>query len=256
MSIDYKLLRRRIFHVVPRYEAAIKNMGVTASRELSDAIAAGVNQGRGLENLLEDPKVNSDSLLYVILLTGIQFIRQYRDSCQALPIKSRRKLLTKHKPRDKRGKTYLFRIQRVQKEDFCISESLEPFFQSWKQPTKFFNQFSRLQGISTVSQVYKELRHIDMRVDDPIRARIYAVALFDLRVLVDEKVSLRLRPEVKQKVVQIISESPAVNDSLEDVVKWTELYLKFGERMKEITSRNGGLGALILMPPSLLTMRQ
>ncbi len=97
---------------------------------------------------------------------------------------------------------------------------------------------------------------MDRRIDDPIRQRIYAVALFDLRILVDERVSLQLKPEVKQKVVQIISESPVVNDSLGDVVKWTELYLKFGERMKEIAKRNGGLGALILMPPSLLTLRQ
>lgn len=97
---------------------------------------------------------------------------------------------------------------------------------------------------------------MDTRMDDPIRERIYAVALFDLRYLVDEKVSLQLKPEVKQKIVQVISESPVVNDSLENVVKWTELYLKFGERMKEITTRNGGLGVLIVMPPSLLTLRQ
>ncbi len=97
---------------------------------------------------------------------------------------------------------------------------------------------------------------MERRVDDPIRQRLYSVALFDLRSLVDEKVSLKLNLKVKQKLVQIISESPAVEDSLEDVVKWTELYLKFGERMKEIAMRNGGLGALILIPPWLLSVRQ
>lgn len=95
-----------------------------------------------------------------------------------------------------------------------------------------------------------------MRVDDSIRARIYVVALFDLRVLVDKKVSLRLRLKVKQKVVQIIFESLVVNDSFKDVMKWTELYLKFDEQMKEITSRNEGLDALILMSSLFLTMRQ
>lgn len=190
------------------------------------------------------------------MLTGIQFVKQYKPLCQGLPVKARRKLLTQHKSRAKRGKNYLLKVQQVRKEEICISEGLKPFYESWKEPTAFFNQFSRLQGVSTVSQVYEELRHMDTRMDDPIRERIYAVALFDLRYLVDEKVSLQLKPEVKQKIVQVISESPVVNDSLENVVKWTELYLKFGERMKEITTRNGGLGVLIVMPPSLLTLRQ
>ena len=58
-----------------------------------------------------------------------------------------------------------------------------------------------MQGVSAVSRVYKELRHIDRRIDDPIRQRIYVVALFNLRILVDERVSLQLKPEVKQKVM-------------------------------------------------------
>ncbi len=38
-------------------------MGVAESREFSNAIAASVNRGRGLENLLEDPEVKFNPLL-------------------------------------------------------------------------------------------------------------------------------------------------------------------------------------------------
>ncbi len=109
----------------------------------------------------------------------------------------------------------------------------------------------------TVSQVYLELRRIvDRRVDDLIRARIYAVALYDLRLLLDRDESLQLRPEVQEKIEQVIFDSPLVDDLLEDVSKWTKMFLKFGERMKAIAMGNGGLGALIVIPSSLLSVRQ
>lgn len=186
-------------------------------------------------------------------------MRRWKTSYKALPPKAQKSLedLTRQQPQEKRGKTYLSKVQQVQATDICIPESLKPIFASWKRPTTFFNQFARLKGASTVSQVYEELRHINQRkVDDPIRTRIYAVALYDLRVLVDEDTSLQLRPEVKEKIVQVISDSPIVSDSPKDVARWTELYLKFGERMKAIAAENGGLGALVLMPSPLLTLNQ
>lgn len=67
---------------------------------------------------------------------------------------------------------------------------------------------------------------------------------------------MQLRPDVKEKIVQVISDSPVVSDSLKDVAKWTKLFLKFGERMKKIAASNGGLGALIMMPSKLLTLDQ
>ena len=109
----------------------------------------------------------------------------------------------------------------------------------------------------TVSQVYVELRRIvDRSVVDPIRARVYAVALYDLRLLLDKNESLKLRPEVKAKIEQVLFDSPLVDDPLEDISKWTRVFLKFGERMRTIAGSNGGLGALIVIPSSLLTMRQ
>ena len=50
-----------------------------------------------------------------------------------------------------------------------------------------------------VSQVYVKLRRIvDRRIDDLIRERIYAVALFDLRLLLNKGDSLHLRLEVRE----------------------------------------------------------
>lgn len=186
-------------------------------------------------------------------------MRRWKTSYKALPPSAQKSLeeLTRQQPQEKRGKSYLSKVQQVQATDIGIPESLRPIFASWKQSTTFFNPFARLKGGSTVSQVYEELRHIHQRkVDDPIRTRIYAVALYDLRVLVDEDTSLQLRTEVKDKIVQVICDSPTVSDSPKDVARWTELYLKFGERMKAIAAENGGLGALIVIPSQLLTLHQ
>ena len=186
-------------------------------------------------------------------------MHRWKTSYQALPRKAQKSFgdLARRPPRKKRGETYLSKVQKVQAEDICIPKRLKSIYASWKRPNTFFNQFARLKGASTVSQVYEELRHINRRQDDdPIRTRIYAVALYDLRVLVDEDTSLQLRPKVKEKIVQVISDSPLVSDSPKDVAKWTKLYLKFGERMKEIAAMNGGLGALVVMPSSLLTVHQ
>lgn len=93
-------------------------------------------------------------------------------------------------------------------------------------------------------------------IDDPIRLRVYAVALCDLRRLVDRKSDKVLRPGIKELIAQIIVDSPVVKDSLKEVMKWVELYVKFGQRMKTIAACNGGLGALIVIPPRLLSLRQ
>ena len=47
----------------------------------------------------------------------------------------------------------------------------------------------------TISQVFVELRRIvDPSVDDPIHAQTYAVALYDLRLLLDRNEPRNLRP--------------------------------------------------------------
>ncbi|KAI4135017.1 MAG: hypothetical protein LQ347_001034 [Umbilicaria vellea] len=154
-------------------------------------------------------------------------------------------------------KDCLSKIEQVQKSDIGIPTKLQLRFESWKHPKRFFTHGSMVVMEDTVSQVYLELRRIvDRRVDDPIRARIYAVALYDLRLLVDRANSLQLKPEVSEKIEQVIVNSTLVDDSLEDISKWTKEFLRFGERMKTVATSNGGLGALIVIPSSLLSMRQ
>ena len=43
----------------------LNRMGVTVSREFSDAVASCVNKGSGLENLLEDPEVVNSSIFLI-----------------------------------------------------------------------------------------------------------------------------------------------------------------------------------------------
>lgn len=119
---------------------------------------------------------------------------------------------------------------KVKATDFCISNnSFERFYQSWANPAAFFDQSARLTKGDIVSRVYEELLHICQRdVDDPIRTRIYAIALCDLRCLVDERFFSDLRPGVEELIAQIISDSPMVKDSLEEVMRWVELFVKFG----------------------------
>lgn len=108
-----------------------------------------------------------------------------------------------------------------------------------------------------VSQVYDELRRINGRsIHDPIRERLFAVALYDLRLAIEQNDSLHFNSRTKNKIAQIILRSSSMDDSLAEVMKMTTLYSKFGDRMRQIASRNGGLGALIVMPSSLLTLRR
>ncbi|KAI9715646.1 MAG: hypothetical protein M1812_005798 [Candelaria pacifica] len=187
-------------------------------------------------------------------------------SHQALPADAQKTIedITRQHNGDKRGNGYLLRVQQVEKSDLGVSKSLEPLYKSWTDPDGFFDQSARLRAGCAVSQVYEQLRHIGQRnVDDPIRSRLLSVALCGLRCLVDEEfpphrlndVSL-LRPDVKEYIARIIPDSPIVNDSYEEVVKWVELYIKFGQRMKIIAERNGGLGALVVIPSWLLSLRQ
>jgi len=186
-------------------------------------------------------------------------VGRWKTSYQKLPPEAQKCLKDLALPnrQAKRGKAYVSKLQQVKESEICIPKSLEPIYTSWIQPTTFFNPSERLKGAPPAAQLYEELRHISQRkVDDPIRTRIYAVALYDLRLQIDENNCLQLKRGIKEKIVQIISESSIVYDSLEDVQKRTELYLKFGERMKEIAMENGGLGALIMMPSLRLSLYQ
>ena len=238
-------------------------MGIAASREFATEIANSADRGVGLESVLENPKVTNCNVFLVTRSLTIRSLSQWKLAYKRLSLKLRRSIrrITSTSQED-----CLSRIRQVQKSDIGIPEKFRPHFESWKHPRRFFDHaFSILKVEDTISQVYVELRRIvDRSVDDPIRARIYAVALYDLRLLLDrnEPRNLRpaesrnLRPEVRAKIVQVLFDSPLVDDPLKDISKWTTVFLKFGERMKAIAAGNGGLGALIVLPSSLLSIRQ
>ena len=201
-------------------------MGVAASREFATEIANNADRGVGLESVLENPKVTNCNVFLVTRSLTIRSLTQWKLAYKRLSLKLRRSIqkITSIPQED-----CLSRIRQVQKSDIGIPEKLRPYFESWKHPRRFFDHtFSIFKVEDTVSQVYVELRHIvDRSVDDPIRARIYVVALYDLRLLLDrnEPRNLRpaesrnLRPEVKAKIVQVLFDSPLVHDPLKDISK-------------------------------------
>ena len=71
----------------------------------------------------------------------------------------------------------------------------------------FLNLFAWLEGVSTASQAYAELQRISQHNVD-VRARLSAVALYDVHFQINTDNSLQLRPEAKQRIMQVISESP------------------------------------------------
>jgi hypothetical protein len=243
----------------------LSEMGNKESRELGTEIVNCAEKGVGLESLLEDPKVTNCNVSSRNKVADYQILSQWKLAYKRSPPALRRSIQEftstpssfpnqSLKPKE----DCLAKLRRVQESDIGISKELRPQFELWKHPGRFFDHNTLVVAVEdTVSQVYLQLRHIVSRsVDDPIRARIYAVALYDLRLEVDKRESLQLRPEVREKIEQVIFDSPLVKDSPEDVSKWTKIFLKFGERMKAIAEGNGGLGALIVIPSSLLTLRQ
>lgn len=109
-------------------------------------------------------------------------------------------------------------------------------------------------------QIYWTLRRED--AFEPVRTRIYAVTLYDMRLLLDgedatsiptldDKAQTLLTPRFRNSAAPLI-----LRPESEDVGKWLLLFLKFGLRMKAVALRNGGLGALVVLPSPLLSIRQ
>ncbi|KAL9124450.1 MAG: hypothetical protein Q9217_006213 [Psora testacea] len=211
-------------------------MGVATSRELATDITNCADRGVGIESVLEDPK--------------------WKIAYKRLTARQRQSIrkITSTPPKE----NTLSRLRQLQKSDVGIPEKLRPQYELWENPKNFFNHsFSVVKAEDAVPRVYIELRRIvDRNIVDPIRARIYAVALYNLRLLLDKKESLKLKAKVKTEIEQVIFDSPLIDDPLDEISKWIRVFLKFGERMKAIAEGNGGLGALFVLPSSLLSMRQ
>ena len=79
-------------------------MGVTVSRDFSDAVASCVSKGSSLESLLEDPEVVNPATSLSTWLTDIQFVRRWKTSYQALPPQAPKNLegLARQQPQESR----------------------------------------------------------------------------------------------------------------------------------------------------------
>ncbi|KAI9753308.1 MAG: hypothetical protein M4579_005227 [Chaenotheca gracillima] len=224
-------------------------MGIAASRELSSEITACTDSGAGFEKLLEDP----------------EFVSRCQSHAGSLPTEAQKgfKEIVWPRKKSQKANNALIRIRTLRKEDLGISEKLEPFYRSWVDPEAFFNQSPWRGDGCVVSQVYQELQHIGQRgIDDPIRLRIYAVALCDLRRSIESAYPLSrlteataLRTTVKDLMARRICESPETGETVKVVASKVGVYVKLGERMKSIAKQNGGLGALVVLPSQLLTAR-
>lgn len=137
-----------------------------------------------------------------------------------------------------------------------IPESLEFYYESWRNPKAFLTLTQTgLDGPWSVSRVYSELRNIRQRKTyDPIRERIFAVALYNLRETVMEFYGSMINQKGwKERIAEIILESPLVRETKDRVLGQVKVYLRFGKRMKRVADCNGGLGALMVMPSDLLS---
>lgn len=205
-------------------------MGITHSQDSGVEI----DEGADLERFLSNPKVPYSNVIpyFVGVADCPQNLSHWKLLYEQLPLKSQRKIRRITSPHKE---DFLSKVRRVQKSNIGISKKLRPHVQSWRDPRRFLDSKSPVTTAAaqdTVFQVYVKLRRIvDRRIDDSIRARIYAVALFDLRLLLDRRGSVHIRPEVREKIEQVIFDSPLVADSLNDVSKWTKMFLRFGDRI-------------------------
>ncbi|KAI4194931.1 MAG: hypothetical protein LQ346_003584 [Caloplaca aetnensis] len=240
-------------------------MGNAESRRIVDEIAPAVHAGSGLNTILRDEKVVPPLISQpaVILLIGVQIVRLCNAQIQLLDPETQQSVrdLVNYYPDLRKRKSCTTKIQQLQERDVVISSDLIQLLQQWEDPEEFFKPIQSRVGASVTHQIYWALRHVSQRGDEPVRARIYAVALYDLRVSTGEDETtvppildddpIQLTFSFRNTVIPLIRRSEE-----EDVEKWIAMYLKYGHRMKALALNNGGLGALALLPSSLLSLRQ
>ncbi|KAL8907058.1 MAG: hypothetical protein Q9207_001638 [Kuettlingeria erythrocarpa] len=230
-------------------------MGNAESRRIADEIAPAVHAGSGLSTILRDEKVVP---LIASFPTGSKLV----DWCADHPETQQSvRDLVNYYPDLRKRKSCTTKIQELQERDVVISNDLTQLLQQWEDLEEFFKPIQSRVGASIIHQIYWALRHVSQRGDEPVRARIYAVALYDLRVSIGEDKTtvpsildddpIQLTSSIRNTVLPLIRRS-----NEEEVEKWIAIYLKYGHRMKAVALNNGGLGALALLPISLLSLRQ
>lgn len=158
--------------------------------------------------------------------------------------------------------THLARIRSLEESHILITDELRANFERWKEPRTFFIPESSCGSLEAISSndnpVGTNLEESAIRIHHALeqiitgggdvtsfRARILAVALYDMRALwLQDTSRLTLSANDKAKLERCFGET----------ISWKRVYwyLKVGSRLREIADGNGGLGALLVIPGSLL----
>jgi hypothetical protein len=152
---------------------------------------------------------------------------------------------------------HLPKLLKIKESDIGVPRNLE--YKSWAEPETFLNSSGKPYTGCVIAQVCEELRQIEKRaVEDPIRQRIYAVALFALHSQVKKFSKTQsgsyFTPITIDSISKSLIKSGIVSD--EEAYSWVELHLRFGQRMNSIAARNGGLEALMVIPALRMTLKQ
>jgi len=152
---------------------------------------------------------------------------------------------------------HLPKLLKIKESDLGVPKNLK--YQSWAEPEAFFNSFEKPYTRCMITQVCEGLRQIEKRaVEDPIRQRIYAVALFALHSQVKKLSKTQpasyFTPVIIDSISKSLVKSGVVSD--EEAHSWVDLHLRFGQRMNAIAARNGGLGALMVIPALRMALKQ
>ncbi|KAI4116159.1 MAG: hypothetical protein LQ345_003365 [Seirophora villosa] len=191
-----------------------------------------------------------------------QFVRICKYSLPLLSVESQHRLRAMvNQIGGSKRKTCRTKIQQLQQGDLRMSAELAQYLASWVNPDEFFKGMSTQFGTTMLQTMYVALRDVSHRGDERLRARMHAVVLFDLRLQsagYDVKLSPDLDDDPRQLTSRFFSSivHPLLSSEDDDVEKSIGIFLKFGQRMKALAMRNGGLGALAVIPPSLMSLCQ
>ena len=134
-----------------------------------------------------------------------------------------------------------------------ISKDLESYYKSWIEPSRFFAASADGEMPWTPLKLFDQMQVASSnKAYESVRERIFAVALCDMRYLIDNQTPTK----GDGFIAKAIYECDQTKNSFSTVLATVRRYMRFGVRMKEIADRSGGLGALVVMPSGLLSCRE
>ena len=147
----------------------------------------------------------------------------------------------------------LGKILDVKPAEIRISKNLESSYKTWIEPTRFFAASTDCEMAWTPLELFDQMQGTSSnRAYESIREQIFAVALCDMRCLLDNQIPTK----ADSFIARAIYECDQTKNSFSTVLATVRMYMSFGGRMKEIADQLGGLGALVVMPSGLLSCRE